>query len=177
LGDPVDALTPLITKEKTLLRIFGSLEHGLIGFLTISSQVVVVSSGIRPNLQMELWVLLWKQSCCTASAFEDTGIWGPPHTFQDYFEMLTTLARDCCCKHQFDLAIKALYQMEYLQLPTKKDMEALIKLRKHQHGVDGMFGFLDCMHTFWTNCPKAWQGSFEGAKGRHTKYCFGGHSG
>jgi hypothetical protein len=56
--------------------------------------------------------------------------------------------------------------MEYLQLPTKKDMEALIKLRKHQHGVDGMFGSLDCMHTFWTNCPKAWQGSFEGKEGK-----------
>ena len=30
------------------------------------------------------------------------------------------------------------------------------------HGVDGMFGCIDCAHTYWKNCPKAWQGSCVG---------------
>jgi Plant transposon protein len=30
------------------------------------------------------------------------------------------------------------------------------------HGVPGMFGSLDCMHTYWKNCPVAWQQSFKG---------------
>ena len=27
-------------------------------------------------------------------------------------------------------------------------------------------GSLDCMHTWWKNCPKAWQGSFIKGKGK-----------
>eukprot|EP00934_Nitzschia_sp_Nitz4_P000628 Nitzschia sp. Nitz4//scaffold40_size135432//298//1969//NITZ4_003224-RA/size135432-augustus-gene-0.28-mRNA-1//-1//CDS//3329551159//628//frame0 len=30
------------------------------------------------------------------------------------------------------------------------------------HGVPGMLGSLDCSHTKWKNCPKAWQGSYQG---------------
>jgi hypothetical protein len=37
-----------------------------------------------------------------------------------------------------------------------------VKLHKAAHGVDGMIGSLDCTHTFWKNCPKAWQGSYKG---------------
>ena len=33
------------------------------------------------------------------------------------------------------------------------------------HGVEGMLGSLDCMHTYWDKCPVAWQGAFSnGAK-------------
>jgi hypothetical protein len=28
--------------------------------------------------------------------------------------------------------------------------------------MDGMLGSLDCSHTYWKNCPVAWQGSFKG---------------
>jgi Plant transposon protein len=38
-------------------------------------------------------------------------------------------------------------------------------LHKKVHGVSGMFGSLDCMHTQWKNCPVGWQGSFKGRAG------------
>ena len=84
----------------------------------------------------------------------------PPHTFRDYFQMSTSLARECCI--QFDMAIKRLYQKEYLRIPTTNDLKSICKLHKAVHGVDGMFGSLDCTHAIWKNCPTAWQGSYKG---------------
>ena len=37
-----------------------------------------------------------------------------------------------------------------------------MKLQIAAHSVDGMFRSLDCTHTYWKNCPKAWQGSYKG---------------
>ena len=88
----------------------------------------------------------------------------PPHCFQDYFQMSKTLAKACC--DSFDDAVGSLHQKEYLRLPTKADLHAINNLHKAVHGVEGMFGSLDCMHTFWKNCPKAWQGNFQGKEGR-----------
>ena len=90
----------------------------------------------------------------------------PPHTFQDYFQMSETLARDCCIN--FDKTIKSLYESEFLRLPTKEDLKSLLKLHKKQHHSNGMFGSLDCCHTHWKNCPKAWQGSFKGKEKKPT---------
>ena len=87
----------------------------------------------------------------------------PPHTFTDYFQMSKGLARQCCKK--FDKAMKSIYQAEYLRKPTKADLKAILRLHLDVHGVNGMFGSLDCMHTYWKNCPKGWQGCFSGAKG------------
>jgi hypothetical protein len=28
--------------------------------------------------------------------------------------------------------------------------------------VEGFVGSLDCTHTYWKNCPKAWQSSYVG---------------
>ena len=78
--------------------------------------------------------------------------------------MSTQFARECCV--QFDLAIKQLYQKEYLRLPTKDDIKSISNLHKAVHGVEGMFGSLDCMHTFWKNCPKAWHGSYKGKENK-----------
>jgi hypothetical protein len=58
----------------------------------------------------------------------------------------------------------ALYNEEYLHSPSQSDLQQIVKLHKYIHGVDGMFGSLDCMHTHWKNCPTAWQGSFKSGK-------------
>jgi hypothetical protein len=84
----------------------------------------------------------------------------PSHAFTDYFQMSMTFARTCC--QEFDAAIKSIYMKEWLRLPTKQDLKAIMKLHKSVHGVEGMFGSLDCSHTYWKNCPKAWHGSYKG---------------
>jgi hypothetical protein len=73
-------------------------------------------------------------------------------------------AKQCCL--EFDEAIKICYEEEFLRLPTSKDLQGICKLHKARHKVDGMFGSLDCTHTYWKNCPKAWQGSFHGKENR-----------
>ena len=89
-----------------------------------------------------------------------------PHTFCDYFQMSPGFARDCCKK--FDKSMLEVYQKEYLRLPTPEDLKAIYKLHKSVHKVDGMFGSLDCCHTTWKNCPKAWQGSYKGKEKKST---------
>ncbi len=88
----------------------------------------------------------------------------PPHTFTDYFQMSKTFSRECC--EEFDKAIISLYQEEYLRCPTEDDLKAIVKLHKARHKVNGMFGSLDCSHTYWKNCPKAWQGSYKGKENK-----------
>jgi hypothetical protein len=77
----------------------------------------------------------------------------PPHTFTDYFQMSEGLAAKCC--NEFAAIMKQLYDKEYLRIPDTTDMKRII---------NGMFGLLDCMHTGWKNCPKAWQASFKTGK-------------
>ena len=84
----------------------------------------------------------------------------PPHCFIDYFQMSPQMARECMI--QFDKVILQLYKGEYLRLPTAEDLKAIVNLHKSCQGVDGMLGSLDCTHTYWKNCPKAWQGSYKG---------------
>ena len=161
LGDPFDTATPLMKDSGFLLhfrisrarfkRMFNDFKSS--GFPFFRQQAQAADGTVGASLEAKLLLPL------------KTLAYGvPPHTFQDYFQMSATLARDCCV--QFDLGIKTLYQREYLRLPTKNDLKSLSNLHKHHHGVDGMFGSLDCMHTFWKNCPKAWQGSFQGKEGK-----------
>jgi hypothetical protein len=84
----------------------------------------------------------------------------PSRTFIDYFQMSPQYASSCC-KH-FYKAVKLVYQNEFLRHHTKDDMKKIIRLHKVVHGVDGLMGSLDCTHTFWKNCPKAWQGLYKG---------------
>ena len=86
----------------------------------------------------------------------------PPHTFTDYFQMSEGLAAKCC--DEFAAIMKQLYDEEYLRIPDTTDMKRIIVLHKERHRVNGMFGSLDCMHTGWKNCPKAWQASFKTGK-------------
>jgi hypothetical protein len=82
----------------------------------------------------------------------------PPHTCTDYFQMSVDLAKECC--RYCDRAMKELYAEEYLRLPISHDMKSITRLHEEKHGLPGMFGSLDCMHTPWKNCPKAWQASY-----------------
>ena len=87
----------------------------------------------------------------------------PPHTFMDYFSMSKTLAKDCY--NTFQDTMIELYLKEYVRVPTCQDLKAITQLHKSVHGVEGMLGSLDCMHTYWDKCPVAWQGAFSnGAK-------------
>ena len=82
------------------------------------------------------------------------------HCFCDYFQMSTTTARNACRK--FHSVMTTVYKEEYLRLPTAEDLKSVTKLHQMAHGVEGMLGSLDCMHTYWKNCPVAWQQSFQG---------------
>lgn len=83
-----------------------------------------------------------------------------PHNYSDYFQMSPSMARVCCV--EFNMMIPKIFGDEYLRLPTPHDVRAICALHKEVHGVDGMLGSLDCMHTYWKNCPVAWQGAFLG---------------
>ena len=74
--------------------------------------------------------------------------------------MLSSLARQCCV--EFERALRHLYVKEFIWTPTIEDLKAIMALHEHRHGVLGMFGSLDCMHTTWKNCPMSWKGSFQG---------------
>jgi Plant transposon protein len=82
------------------------------------------------------------------------------YCFCDYFSMSKTSALDCC--RMFNKNIPKIFGDEYMRVPTAADLGAVVALHKRVHGVDGMLGSLDCMHTYWKNCPVAWQQSFKG---------------
>jgi hypothetical protein len=77
--------------------------------------------------------------------------------------MSDTLAAKAC--KEFNKTFLSLYRKKYLKRPGKEDMVRISQLHEQVHGVPGMFGSLDCMHTQWKNCPVAWQGSFKGRAG------------
>ena len=108
---------------------------------------------LHPTQQASLYAKLLLPLKCLAYGV-------PPYTFIDYFQMSRQYARDCCLA--FDKAVKQIYTKEYLCLPTSTNLKVILKLHRSIHGVDGMLGSLDCSHTYWKNCPKAWQGSFKG---------------
>ena len=84
----------------------------------------------------------------------------PSHTFLDYFQMSAYFGRKACKK--FDKVIKMCYWDEFLHLPTLQDLQWIVKLYKEEHNLDGVFESLDCSHTYWKNCPKAWHGAYKG---------------
>jgi hypothetical protein len=78
--------------------------------------------------------------------------------------LTTPTTTTCCCFRCsiIDKTICKLYSHEYLRMPTKDDLKAIEKLHANVHGIRGMFGSIDCMHTYWKNYPVAWQGSYKG---------------
>ncbi len=89
------------------------------------------------------------------------------HTFCPFFSMAPITAKACC--REFNRAITKHFAHESLRLPSPADLKSISELHLRVHGFPGMLGSLDCMHTYWKNCPVAWQGSFQGRdKGRST---------
>ncbi len=84
------------------------------------------------------------------------------HAFCDYFQISKPLAVRCC--DEFALMIKDMYSLEYLWVPDENDLNGICRLHRALHGVNGMMGSLDYMHTQWKNCPKAWQATFKSGK-------------
>ena len=78
----------------------------------------------------------------------------PSHAFRNYFQMLKIFAEDCC--QNFNKVIIKIYKEEYMRLPTPANVKAIFDLHKHQHKINKMGGSLNCMHTYWKNCPVAW---------------------
>jgi Plant transposon protein len=65
----------------------------------------------------------------------------------------------------FNKTFLKMYRKKYLKKPSQQDMVRIAVLHEKVHGVPGMIGSLDCMHTRWKNCSVAWQGSNKGQKG------------
>jgi hypothetical protein len=84
------------------------------------------------------------------------------HTFCPEFSMAPTTASVSCKK--FNKAIIKHFHMEFLRLPDEPDLRSITLMHERIHGViPGMIGSLECMHTYWKNCPVGWQGgSFQG---------------
>ncbi len=105
-----------------------------------------------------------KTSCCLEGMLLypiKTLAFGVPYSaFVDYFQILVQFGMKLC--QEFDQAIKAIYLREYLRVNNDVDLKRINKLHREVHGVDGMLGSLDCTHTIWKNCPKAWAGSYKG---------------
>jgi Plant transposon protein len=71
-----------------------------------------------------------------------------------YYQMLKTLVAKAC--KEFNKAYLSIYREKSLKKPSQKDMICIAELHRKVHGVPGMFGLLDCMHTQWKNCPMGW---------------------
>ena len=84
----------------------------------------------------------------------------PMHNFLYNFKMIEDLGRMAC--REFDAAIRQCYMDEFACHPTDADIKSIAKLHKSKHKFDGMFWLLDCSHTYWKNCPKAWHELFKG---------------
>ena len=83
------------------------------------------------------------------------------HAFCDYFQMSKPLAVRYC--DEYALMIKDLNFLEFLRVPDEYNLKGICRLHC-VHGVNGMMGSSDRMHTRWNNCPKAWQALFKSGK-------------
>jgi hypothetical protein len=66
---------------------------------------------------------------------------------------------------EFTATIIVLYGAHYLRSPNAADIFRIQK-QNEARGFPGMLGSIDCMHWFWKNCPKAWQGQMIGKDGQ-----------
>ena len=107
----------------------------------------------KKGASLEAKILLPLKTCAFGTA---------EHAFCDYFQMSHALASKCC--EEYAKMMRQVYGAEYLRIPDENDIKKITQLHSEAHGVPGMFGCLDCMHTRWKNCPKAWQQSYKSGK-------------
>ncbi|KAL7479814.1 hypothetical protein ACHAW6_005534 [Cyclotella cf. meneghiniana] len=114
-------------------------------------------------LSRSMWPLRYYKLFSWGYAFvpsQDIGIRCAMFCFVYYFQISIQFGMKLC--RECDFAIQALYMKDYLQVPDEVDLSNINQLHHHVHGVDSMLGSLDCSHTIWKNCPKAWAGSYQG---------------
>jgi hypothetical protein len=85
-----------------------------------------------------------------------------PYFSRTTFQM-SPLALEYCCRI-IDCTSRGCMRRKSAEDPTPGDLKALLTLHKKQHWVDCMFASLDCIHTYWKNCPQ--QGSYQGKRGK-----------
>jgi hypothetical protein len=91
-----------------------------------------------------------------------------PAAFQDYFQMGETTARSCVKTFTSILSQSQELSDVYLRKMTRLDARRISSLHECRHGVAGHIGSIDCMHVGWRVCPVAWQGQYQGSKGKPT---------
>jgi len=160
LGDPNDRRTPLFTEScfRSMFRVSRSRFESI--FRDIQRQgnpffSVRKDATGKVGAAVEAKILLALKTFAFGVA---------SHAFCDYFQMSRQQSAKCC--EEFASIMCHIYGDRYLRAPTSHDLNQIVKLHKEVHKVDGMFGSLDCMHTRWKNCPKAWQGAY--STGRHS---------
>ena len=146
---------------KSLMSCFASLALGSKHWCKMSQQQTFLSTETHPDKFRKMSPCLEGRLLMPLKILP-YGV--PSHTFLDYFQKSASFWSEACKK--FDTAIKICYGDEFLHLPTSQDMHSIVKLHKEKHNFDGMFGSLDCSHTYWKNCPKAWHGAYKGKENR-----------
>jgi hypothetical protein len=81
----------------------------------------------------------------------------------DAWEMSKTVVNKLV--HRFTLAIVKAFGTEHLRLPTLTELNDLSR-RNAIRGLPGCMGSIDCMHWFWTRCPMARKGMYQGKGGK-----------
>ncbi|CAM6096987.1 unnamed protein product [Calypogeia fissa] len=85
------------------------------------------------------------------------------HATDEYCRLGEAIARESL--YRFCLAMRELYQEQYLRKPQRADFERLLAVNE-KRGFPYMFASLDRMHYERKNCPVAWQGQFSDKDGK-----------
>ena len=122
-------------------------------FFTQKKDAVTKKDGICPKVKILMALKLLAYGCS-------------PSAFQDYFQMGESTANKCL-KYFTDI-ISSDYSINnnYLRQMNREDAKRTSQLHEEIHGLPGMIGSLDCMHVYWRSCPTAWQGQYQGGKGK-----------
>ena len=56
---------------------------------------------------------------------------------------------------------------EYIRKPSREDLERILS-KMESRGFPGCIGNVDCSHFVWKQCPKAWNGQYQGKSGKRS---------